>query len=185
MVSRCPCLEPDGEGVLIDSSMPVKMKCQSSCWGCPSSGVLTGARNVRSRVIADEDESDLVREAVIKSLSLLPSPARTSLLEALSHPSALARQAACQAWERWGMMPRMPRTNFSHCCPWSLIKQFWVLLWNAFGIDAPLMKSAGGHAYFTTGGRSSTSCFNVLLGFLLLSSPSLVASIGACRPGIA
>ena len=49
-----------------------------------------------------EDESDLVREAVIKSLSLLPSPARTSLLEALSHPSALARQAACQALGKMG-----------------------------------------------------------------------------------
>jgi len=49
-----------------------------------------------------EDESDVVREAVIESLSLLPPPARTSLLEALSHPSALARQAACEALGKMG-----------------------------------------------------------------------------------
>ena len=88
-----------------------------------------------------EDESDLVREAVIKSLSLLPSPARTSLLEALSHPSALARQAACQALGKMGHDAKDAADKLFALLSMSLIKQFWVLLWNAFPASMrPLMR---------------------------------------------
>ena len=57
--------------------MPIFVLGLPKLWG----GIDRGSeRSVPVLIQLMEDESDLVREAVIKSLSLMPSPARTSLL---------------------------------------------------------------------------------------------------------